>query len=42
MTVAELTGLLTDEFEITTATCQQETLGFLKRLNQDGLLKIKG
>lgn len=42
ITVAELVGLLTDEFEITPELCQQEALTFLEQLSKDKLLKIEG
>ncbi len=42
MTVAELVGHLTDEFEITPEVCQKEALVFLEQLRQDKLLHVTG
>lgn len=41
MTVAELVGHLTDEFEISAEVCQQEALAFLEQLNKDKLLQVE-
>lgn len=40
MTVTELVGHLTDEFEITQELCEQEVIAFLEKLRTDKLLIV--